>query len=45
MYAVSDCRPVTKIGDEEPVFVYEPGEEVTVYVFPATVPAENATDD
>jgi len=30
VYAVSDCNPVTVIGEDDPVPVYPPGEEVTV---------------
>jgi hypothetical protein len=30
VYAVSDCKPVTEIGEDAPVAVYPPGEDVTV---------------
>jgi hypothetical protein len=30
VYATSDCKPVTEIGDDAPVAVYPPGEDVTV---------------
>jgi hypothetical protein len=44
VYAVLDCKPSTTIGDDEPVAVYDPGEDVTskdVAVAPA--PAVNVT--
>lgn len=30
VYAVLDCKPSTTIGDDEPVAVYDPGEDVTL---------------
>jgi hypothetical protein len=30
VYAVLDCKPVTVIGEDDPVPVYPPGDEVTV---------------
>ena len=30
VYEVPDCRPVTVIGEDAPVAVYPPGEDVTV---------------
>ena len=41
-----DCKPVTRIGLDEPVFVYEPGVEVTVndVAFPPLVAGVNATE-
>jgi hypothetical protein len=30
VYPVADCKPVIEIGEEEPVAVYPPGEDVTV---------------
>jgi len=44
VYAVLDCNPVIIIGEDEPVPVYPPGEDVTVYVAPGTVPGVNATE-
>jgi len=43
---VLDCKPVTTIGLDEPVFVYEPGVEVTVndVAFPPLVAGVNATE-
>ena len=39
-----DCNPVIVIGEDEPVAVNDPGEEVIVYVLPRTVPGVNAID-
>ncbi len=36
-----DCKPVITRGDVDPVDVYEPGEDVTVYDLPTTVPGVN----
>ena len=36
-----DCKPVITRGDVDPVAVYEPGEDVTVYDLPTTVPGVN----
>jgi hypothetical protein len=44
VYCVDDCKPVTVTGELDPVAVYEPGDEVTVYDLPAIVPALNATE-
>lgn len=47
VYAVPLLRPVTTIGEEEPLAVAPPGLAVTVYVtvlFPAYAGAVNATD-
>jgi hypothetical protein len=43
---VFDSKPVTRIGLDEPVFVYEPGVEVTVndVAFPPLVAGVNATE-
>lgn len=30
VYTVADCRPVTEIGEDDPVPVYPPGDDVTV---------------
>ncbi len=44
VYAVFDCKPATVIGDEDPVPVNEPGEDVTVNeVAVAPAPAVNST--
>jgi hypothetical protein len=37
VYATADCRPNTEIGDEAPVPVKPPGEDVTVYEVAALV--------
>ena len=39
-----DCNPVIVIGEDEPVAVNDPGEDVTVYDLPKNVPGVNATD-
>ena len=44
VYCVEDCKPVTTIGDTAPLAVYEPGDDVTVYVLPREVPGVNAID-
>jgi hypothetical protein len=47
VYAVFDCSPATVIGEEDPVPVNPPGEEVTVYPViadPPVWPAVNVTD-
>jgi hypothetical protein len=44
VYAVLDCSPSTTIGDDEPVAVYDPGEDVTVKdVAVAPAPAVKGT--
>jgi hypothetical protein len=44
VYAVLDCKPVTVSGDEEPVAVYDPGEDVAVNdVAVAPAPAVKVT--
>jgi len=44
VYPVLDCKPVIIIGEDDPVFVYPPGDDVIVYVEPGTVPVVKATD-
>lgn len=47
VYCVEDCNPVTVIGLDVPVAVYDPGVDVTVKLAgapPVSVTGENATD-
>jgi hypothetical protein len=44
VYAVLDCKPSTTIGDDDPLAVYDPGEDVTVKdVAVAPAPAVKGT--